>query len=133
MKRLTCLLLLSHFISTMLLPLQPTAQAMKLSDLHDIATPRLTVRDVPAHTDTTQGFRVEYTLITANSPDCEPSLVDNFPVKVQYRITSRSSDVLQNNFLNRSAEWMDSPYSPALMPGEKCLGIECMHYWSILN
>ena len=55
----------------------------------------------------TTGFTVEYTLITANSPDCEPYLVDSFPVRVQYRTIIGSDDGGQSN--NSVSEWMDSP------------------------
>lgn len=47
------------------------------------------------------GFIFAYTLMTVNSPDCGPSLVDNFPVRVQYR-TIRDSDT-------SVSKWMDSP------------------------
>ena len=47
------------------------------------------------------GFIFAYSLMTVNSPDCGPSLVDNFPVRVQYR-TIRDSDT-------SVSEWMDSP------------------------
>ena len=50
-------------------------------------------------------FTFKYTLITANSPDCEPSLVDNFPVRVQYRTISGSDG-------RGVSEWMDSPNMP---------------------
>ena len=60
------------------------------------------------------GFTVEYTLITANSPDCEPSLIDNFPVRVQYRTIIGSGDGGQSN--NGVNEWMDSPNTPGIYP-----------------
>ena len=41
---------------------------------------RLFRRNVPPRLST-----IEYTLMTLNSPDCESSLADNFPVRVQYR------------------------------------------------
>ena len=56
----------------------------------------------------TTGLTVQYTLITANSPDCEPSLVDNFPVQVQYRTIMTGGDV------ERIGQWMNSP---SRMPG----------------
>ena len=59
------------------------------------------------------GFTVEYTLATANSPDCEPSLVDNFPVRVQYRTIIGAGDGGQSSI--SVSEWMDS-MSPN-MPG----------------
>ena len=62
-------------------------------------------RDVGAD----HGFAVEYTLITANSPDCEPSLVDKFPVRVQYR-TIIGDDGGQSN--NSVSDWEDSPSMP---------------------
>ena len=58
----------------------------------------------------TTGLTVQYTLIIANSPDCQPSLVDNFPVRVQYRTILTGGDG------ERVSEWMDSPTSPR-MPG----------------
>ena len=55
------------------------------------------------HSETnTTGFTVEYTLIIANSPDCEPSLVDNYPVRVQYR------EIIGGD----GGQWMDSPNMP---------------------
>ena len=58
----------------------------------------------------TAGFTVEYTLITANSPDCDPSLIDNFPLRVQYRTIIGSGDGGQSN--SSVIEWMDSPNMP---------------------
>ena len=55
------------------------------------------------------GFIVAYTLITANSPDCENSLVDNFPVRVQYRTVSDGDGEQSNTSVN---EWMGSPNVP---------------------
>ena len=68
-----------------------------------------TQRNVDANhpATSTAGFTVEYTLITANSPDCEPSLVDKFPVRVQYRTISGNGDGGQS--YNSVSEWMDSP------------------------
>ena len=58
----------------------------------------------------TAGFTVQYTLMTANSPDCEPSLVDDYPVRVQYRkLVSGDGDRGQNN---SGSEWMDSTHMP---------------------
>ena len=57
----------------------------------------------------TTGLRVQYTLIIANSPDCEPSLVDSFPVRVQYRTIMTGGDGGQNNNVS---QWMDSPRIP---------------------
>ena len=57
----------------------------------------------------TTGFTVEYTLITVNSPDCEPSLVDSFPVRVQYRTISDGDGELSNTSVS---EWMDPPNIP---------------------
>ena len=54
----------------------------------------------------TIGLTVQYTLIIANSPDCEPSLVDNFPVIVQYRTIITGGDGGKNNSIS---QWMDSP------------------------
>ena len=56
------------------------------------------------------GLTVQYTLIIANSPDCEPSLIDNFPVRVQYRTIVTGGDGGQNN--NSVSEWMDSTNMP---------------------
>ena len=122
------LLTLLRFVSTMLLSLESTVQAKKLSEhlynagvpvpsrLVAVSSPR-TIRNVPERQDdsnTTRGFLVEYTLITANSPDCEPSLVDNFPVRVQYRLITPEDD-------STVTEWTDSPNTPVLMQGENCL------------
>ena len=54
---------------------------------------------------------VEYTLVMANSPDCEPSLSDDFPVRVQYRTISDLE-------VNAANNWIDSPFKPAFIPGE---------------
>jgi hypothetical protein len=62
-------------------------------------------------TPQTTGFTVEYTLIVANSPDCERSLVDNFPVRVQYRTIITGGDGGTNNNVS---EWMDSPNMPGI-------------------
>ena len=72
-------------------------------------------------TTQTNRLTVEYTLIIANSPDCEPSLVDNFPVRVQYRTIMTGGDGGQNN--SRVSEWMDSPN----VPGIHVLAITCAH------
>ena len=54
----------------------------------------------------TPHLTVQYTLVIANSPDCEPSLVDNFPVRVQYRTIMTGGDG------ERVSQWMDSPRMP---------------------
>ena len=51
-------------------------------------------------------FTIEYTLITANSPDCEPSLINDYPVRVQYRTIIGGGDGRGQN--NSVSEWMDS-------------------------
>ncbi len=121
MTKLLAYLSIFLFILTMLLCLQPTVQAQKLSDLSGSssapARPRATRSAVPDSglnpclMNTTRGFRVKYTLVTANSPDCAPSLIDNFPVRVQYRLIH----------LQPSTEWMDSLCMPSVMPGENFL------------
>ena len=65
---------------------------------------------LPQESNMTQGFSIEYTLITANSPDCESSLADNYPVRVQYGVTSGN----ENRSIN---EWRSSPFVPTLIPG----------------
>ena len=60
----------------------------------------------------TTGFTVQYTMTIANSPDCEASLVDNFPVRVQYRTIVAGGDGGQNN--NGISEWTDSPNMPGM-------------------
>ena len=67
------------------------------------------------HAPNTTGFTVDYALITANSPDCEPSLVDNFPVRVQYRTISDGDGGLSNIGVS---EWTDSPNN--ILPGTSC-------------
>ena len=57
-------------------------------------------------TPQTTGLTVQYTLIIANSPDCELSLVDNFPVRVQYRTIIIGGDG------ESVSQWMDSPRMP---------------------
>ena len=126
------LLTLLRFVSTMLLSLEPTVQAKKLSEhlynaevpvpsrLVAVSSPR-TIRNVPEQQDdsnTTRGFLVEYTLMTANSPDCEPSLVDNFPVRVQYRLITPAEVNLDGSTVT---EWRYSPNTPVFMQGENCL------------
>lgn len=63
----------------------------------------------------TQGFSLEYTLITANSPDCEPpSTADLYPVRVQYRST-RIGDANRGS----AGEWSDPPSGPTpILTGE---------------
>ena len=60
------------------------------------------------------GFIATYTLITVNSPDCEPSLIDDFPIRVQYRMIS-NGDGEQNNI--SISEWMGStsPKAPGII------------------
>ena len=102
------LLFLFILQSVSLLHLQPLCEAKTL--------PSRTVRAIPPQqsaTDT-RGFSVEYTLITANSPDCEPSLVDNFPVRVQYRKTRPGNGGGNQASTN---EWTGSPFAPVPMPG----------------
>ena len=60
----------------------------------------------------TTGLTVQYTLTLANSPDCELSLVDNFPVRVQYRTIVTGGDGGQNN--SGVSEWRDSPNMPGI-------------------
>ena len=57
------------------------------------------------------GFIVTYTLITVNSPDCEPSLIDDFPIRVQYRMISNGDGEQSNTSIS---EWMgsSSPKAP---------------------
>ena len=63
-------------------------------------------RPPPSESDMDEGFiAVDYTLMTANSPDCESSLVDNFPVRVQYRRASPGQ---------APSAWMDSPFAPTM-------------------
>ena len=64
-------------------------------------------------------FSVEYTLLTANSPDCaEPSMVDNFPVRVQYRTVTLMEDDNGININRGSAsQWTDLE-SPTLESGQ---------------
>jgi hypothetical protein len=64
---------------------------------------------VAAETPQTTGFTVEYALIIANSPDC--SLIDNFPVRVQYRVVITGGDGGQNNSIN---QWIGSPNIPGI-------------------
>ena len=80
-----------------------------ISNLQSPCEAAETKRNVGANHQTTNTacFTVEYTLIIANSPDCEPSLVDYFPVGVQYRTIIGSGDGEQSN--NSVGEWMDSP------------------------
>ena len=142
MKLPTCLSIF-HFVSTALLTLQPTTRAKKLSD--SISTSRTAlprpraIRSAPPapqsdadqesnpclNSDKTRGFRVEYTLITANSPDCESSLVDNFPVRVQYRMIQRSEgsdDQIDGvDQFQPSSKWTDSICTPSYPTGEKFL------------
>jgi hypothetical protein len=69
--------------------------------------------DADHHANMT-GFMVTYTLTIVNSPDCEPSLVDDFPVRVQYRIISNGDAGEQSNI--SVSEWMGctSPKAPGI-------------------
>lgn len=60
------------------------------------------------------GFIITYTLITVNSPDCEPSLIDDFPVGVQYRMISNGDGEQSNTSVS---EWMGStsPKAPGII------------------
>ena len=118
MKLLTYL----SIFSMTLLSLQPIAQAKNPPGLTDRRSASRTAlqratRSIPPPLNTTGGLRVEYTLITANSPDCDPSLADNFPVRLQYRLI-RPTQAAENSQM--ATEWMASPQStPSLVPGEK--------------
>ena len=134
MMKLLAYLSIFHFISTTLLSLQPTIQAKKSSDLSGTrsgfapARPRVTRSAVPpvspAHdsclNNATRGFRVEYTLVTANSPDCEYSLGDNFPVRVQYRLIHQRSET-SNGAASTVTKWMDPLCTPSVTQGENFL------------
>ena len=115
MKLLTYL----SIFSMTLLSLQPIAQAKNPPGLTDRRSASRTAlqratRSIPPPLNTTGGLRVEYTLVTANSPDCDPSLIDNFPVRLQYRLIRPQAAE------NDSYEWMASPQcTPSLVPGEK--------------
>ena len=122
--KLLAYLSIFHFISTTLLFLQPTTQAKKSSDLSGSsfapARPRATRSAMsPAHdsclNNATRGSRVEYTMVTATSPDCEFSLVDNFPVRVQYRLIQETSNGADSQ---SSTEWMDPLCTPSVTSGE---------------
>ena len=135
MMKLLAYLPIFHFISTTLLSLQPTTQAKKPSDPSGSsftpARPRAIRSAVPpvspAHDsclyNATRGFRVEYTLVTANSPDCEFSLVDDFPVRVQYRLIRQRSETSNGADSQSSTvtEWMDPLCMPSVTPGENFL------------
>ena len=109
------------------LALQPFSQAEMLSTYYSVSASlaQRTIRGVsprpqPAH-NATEGFLLEYNLITANSPDCEPFLqVDSYPVRVQYRMITHPSMNGNSDVRNGSEEWIDSPYAPIPMPGENC-------------
>ena len=79
------------------------------------------VRDVSSTASSTNGFLVEYTLLIANSPDCEPSLVDNFPVRVQYRIVTLMED---DNNGSSAGQWKDLE-SPTLESGQFAYFVFC--------
>lgn len=71
-----------------------------------------------SHTQSpTAGFNVEYTILRADSPDCDPSLADNFPVQVQYRMAARANTGGGNEAT--FSEWMVSPIAPTEMPAGK--------------
>ena len=131
LKMKSCLLIL---LSVSLLHLQPCeAKTLPRRSRVPHPPPTLrTVRDVPplprqpsASDTVTQGFSVKYTLVTANSADCEPSLVNNFPVRVQYRKTSPRNDRDASGSRTNGGDldstildnWKDSSYAPVLMPG----------------
>lgn len=71
-------------------------------------------------------FFVDYTLMTANSPDCEPSLVDDFPVRILYRQIETAAvtpqGVANNNVTGAIASaWMDSPNPPDRISGQSII------------
>ena len=107
--------LLSPFL--ILFTLSPYGQrlpceARSARTTHDAAPPSISGiarRNVPPplqppESDVNEGFAADYTLITANSPDCEPGLADNFPVRVQYRTASPSE--------SQFGQWTDSLFAP---------------------
>ena len=99
--------LLLILLSALSLHLQALCEAGETVALSEDYRSYRTARNSQVPRSNTTGFILKYALITANSPDCEPSLVDNFPVGVQYRTISGSDGV---------SEWMDL-YSPN-MPGK---------------
>ena len=129
MMKLLAYLSIFHFVSTTLLSLQPAIRAKKSSDLSGSsfapARPRVIRNAAPPESpaqnscfnNATRGFRVEYTLVTANSPDCEFSLVDDFPVRVQYRLIRQRSET-SNGVDSQPSEWMDPLCTPSVTPGE---------------
>lgn len=126
MMKLLAYLSIFHFISTTLLSLQPTIQAKKFSDLSGSsfapARPRA-IRNAVSDSclnNAARGFRVEYTLVTANSPDCEYSLGDNFPVRVQYRLIHQRSET-SNGAASTVTKWMDPLCTPSVTQGENFL------------
>lgn len=87
------------------------AQGLNQSNSKDDAifhTSRRTVRNVNYSTSSAENsrkFRLNYTLLTANSPDCKPSLSDSFPVLVQYRMMLSGESSYDNSSTLR--EWLD--------------------------
>ena len=81
------------------------------------------------------GYTVEYTLVTANSPDCERSLVDEFPVRLQYRTIISGGDGGQS-INNSVSEWMDSPKNMSgtltrlKIPNNGSLHVRTLHNYS---
>lgn len=104
---------LRPFLLQLVLLLSPNLQLPREAAetlFQDRAGSSRTARNIqaPLQSNTT-GFTVEYTLITANSPDCEPSLVNNFPVRVQYRAIIGGEGEASSASIS---EWVDSPNTP---------------------
>ena len=76
--RLSQILILLAVLS---LSLCKATDARLLKDHHSPCRLSRTARNLQAESLQT-AITIEYIVITANSPDCEPSLVDNFPVRV---------------------------------------------------
>ena len=102
------LLILLSVLSLHLQPLCEAGAGEILSEgRRSYRTARNSQDDPQAPRSNTTGFIFKYTLITANSPDCDSSLVDNFPVRVQYRTIGAGSGGEKSN--TSVSQWMDSP------------------------
>lgn len=95
------------------LPARRSAMTYYYDSRSLLNTDRLIARNAPPLPRTqpssgTVGFNVEYAILTANTPDCEQSLADDFPVVVQYRMTSPSTN---------DGEWTTSTFAQTQLLG----------------
>ena len=86
----------------------PTTQAQTTTQTLPTTQAQTTTQTLPT-TQAQTTTSIEYTFLTANSPDCDSSLAHNFPVRVQYRTTSVDT-ANQQSGATIFNKWVDYPY-----------------------